>query len=154
MARAALESEVIAKEADKLLRAGHFARALERYEQAATLAPDEADLQAALTWCHYNLSDKSIVAAARAEAALASITTANPKLARAHYFRGLVLKDLGRSGAAIEALKKAHEHDPRLVDAERQARILRIREGGPGASRRGKADAPSRFGLKGLFGKK
>ena len=155
MARAALESEVIAKEADKLLRAGRFDRALERYEQAAALAPEEPDLQAAIVWCRYNVSNKDLAAGAKADTELATIVQANPKLARAHYFRGLVLKDLGRTKPAIEALAKAIEHDPRLVDAERQARILRMRAGGPASSTPNKStETAGRFGLKGLFGKK
>lgn len=155
MARAAFESELIAKEADKLLRAARFDRALDRYESAAALAPEEADLQAAIAWCRYNVSPKDKASGARAEAILTEITRANPKLARAHYFRGLVLKDLGRDQAAIEALTQAHSHDPRLIDAERHARALRMRAGRPAdASSRGKGESSGRFGLKGLFGKK
>jgi curved DNA-binding protein CbpA len=155
MARAAFESEIIAKDADKLLRANRFDRALEHYERAAALTPDEADYQAAIAWCRYNL-DKNAAAASLAEAKLTEITRANPKLARAHYFRGLVLMDLGRDQAAIQALTEAHKQDRRLIDAERQARILRMRTGRADASGgRGKTqESASRFGLKGLFGKK
>jgi tetratricopeptide (TPR) repeat protein len=158
MARAAFESEVIARDADKLLRAGRFDRALEHYERAVELTPDEADYHAAIAWCRYNLSDKSAVAAATAEARLAEVVEANPKLARAQYFRGLVLIDLGRDDAAINSLTRAHQHDPRLVDAERQARILRMRKksGTGSTSGRGKPESNTgRFtSLKGLFGKK
>jgi tetratricopeptide (TPR) repeat protein len=156
MARAAFESELIAKDADKLLRAGRFDRALEHYERAAALTPDEADFHAGIAWCRYNLGAKDTTAAKIAELQLAEITEANPKLARAHYFRGLVLMNLGRDKAAIDALTAAHQHDPRLIDAERQARILRMKTtGSHEAVRRDKPTVTSsRFGLKGLFGKK
>jgi tetratricopeptide (TPR) repeat protein len=156
MARAAFESELIAKDADKLLRAGRFDRALEHYERAATLTPDEADFHAGIAWCRYNLGAKDSTAARIAELQLAEITEANPKLARAHYFRGLVLMNLGRDKAAIDALTAAHQHDPRLIDAERQARILRMKATGSHDAVRGAQPTAisSRFGLKGLFGKK
>jgi len=74
-----------------------------------------------------------------------------PQLARVHYFHGLVLRDLGAIEPALAALTRATQLDPRLIDAERQARALR--------ASRGAAPAPAapdkpRGGLRGMFGKK
>jgi curved DNA-binding protein CbpA len=153
LARAALESEVITKDADKLLRAGQYERALERYHAAATLNPDEPELIAALVWCRYNLSAKGPGDAAAAENELSRLLTDAPRLARGHYFHGMVLKDLNRLDAAVEALGRASAADPRLIDAERQARAIRLtRRTAPVAEERGQTKGRSR--LKDLFGRK
>ncbi|MBX7084374.1 MAG: tetratricopeptide repeat protein, partial [Nannocystaceae bacterium] len=147
MARAAFESEMLAREGDKYLKAGRFDRAQEHYQRALALTKDEPDLRAAAAWCDYNLSSKARADAVRAEKILAEVVTEAPLIARAHYFRGLVLKDLGAVDPAIAALTKAAQLDPHLIDAERQARALRLAK--PGAA----AAAPA-AARKGLFGGK
>ena len=72
---------------------------------------------------------------------------ATPNIARAHYFHGLVLKDLGAFEPAIVALTRAVQLDSRLIDAERQARALRIARPPRGQP----ADDKNR-GLRGIFG--
>lgn len=126
LARAAFESEVLAREGDKLLRGNRFDRALEHFQSALELTPDEPDVQAAAAWCRYNLSQRQRSDAMTAEKLLAKISADAPMVARAHYFRGMVLKDLGAIDPAIDALTRAIEIDPRLIDAERQARALRL----------------------------
>jgi tetratricopeptide (TPR) repeat protein len=147
MARAAFESEVLAREGDKLLKVGRFDRALEQFDEALALAPDEPDLRAAACWCRYNLSQHGREDAMTAEQILKEITGEYPNIARAHYFYGLVLKDLGAIDPAIDSLTRAAQLDPRLVDAERQARALRISR-----PKRGAAAGDKNRGLRGLFG--
>lgn len=129
LARAAFESELIAKEADRFLKANYFDRALERYEAALALNPGEPDWRAASMWCRYCLSPRQKQDAIEAERSLAAICTEFPKLARAHYLRGLILRDLGNTQAALMAFEQAITHDPRLIDAERQARAIRLNAG-------------------------
>jgi curved DNA-binding protein CbpA len=145
-AHAVFQSELLAKEADKLLRANRFDRALDRYREAATYDADEPDLEAAIAWCEYQLSAKAPADVARIRAVLAAVIEQAPRLARAHHFLGFVLSDLGRRKAAIEAFRTAVGLDPRLIDAERQARALELR------SATSEAPPPKRSGLKGLFG--
>jgi tetratricopeptide (TPR) repeat protein len=151
IARAAFESEMIAKDADKLLRAARFDRALEHYQRALALTPNEHDIVAAVSWCEYNMSPRDRAAAELADAKLAAVLAEAPNIARAHYFRGLVLKDLGLIDAAIGALTRAVEIDPRMIDAERHARALK-------AQRQAQAAKPDKergpFGIRGIFGKR
>jgi hypothetical protein len=56
-----------------------------------------------------------------------------------------VLRDLGAVEPAIQALMRAVQLDSRLVDAERQARVLRSSKPAP--------DKP-KTGLRGMFGGK
>src|SRR5690606_29652812 len=149
-AHAAFQSELMAKDADKLLRANRFDRALDRYREAAKYAPDEPDLTAAIAWCEYQLSSKEPNEVTQARARLAQVIEQAPNVARAHYFLGFVLVDARRSSAAIESFRRAAGLDPRLIDAERQARALELRAGQAAAA----GDKKGRGGLKGLFGKK
>ncbi len=147
MARAAFESEVLAKDGDKFLKAGRWDRAAELYAGALELTPDEPDLRAAAVFCAYNLSPRGRADAMNAERTLSEVLADAPQVARAHYFKGLVLRDLGANAPAIASLTRAVQLDPRLIDAERQARALRAnREAAP-------ADKP-KGGLRGMFGKK
>lgn len=148
VALAALESEVIAKEADKLLRGGHFKQALENYQRAAQMNPTELDLRAATAWCEYQVSARDEQAGRKAIGSLDAIIQEAPRLARAYYFRGLVMLALGNEDLAIGSFTEAHAIDPRLIDAERQARAIKIRR-----QNKGKVEDKSRFGLRNLFKK-
>jgi tetratricopeptide (TPR) repeat protein len=147
-AHAVFQSELLAKEADKLLRANRFDRALDRYREAARYDAEEPDLKAAIAWCEYQLSPKSPADAARIQAALAQVIEQAPRIARAHYFLGFVLADQGRARAAVQSFRTASQLDPRLIDAERQARAIELRA----RSSAHAAASSARSGLKGLFG--
>jgi tetratricopeptide (TPR) repeat protein len=151
LARAAFESEIIARDADRYLRANKFDRALPEYQKALELTPDEPDYQAALLWCQYNLSDRSRGAAVQTEKGLGAILAGSPNLARAQMWRGHVLRDMGSDGPAIICYERALAADPRLIDAERFLRALKMARGeSPGGESR---DSKKR-GLRGLFGKR
>ncbi|MCX4240566.1 tetratricopeptide repeat protein [Paraliomyxa miuraensis] len=151
-AHAVFQSELLAKEADKLLRAHRFDRALERYREAARYDPEEPDLMAAIAWCEYQLSDKGPADIERIKTNLVGVIEQSPRLARAQYFMGFVLADQGRSSAAVDAFRRAARLDPRLIDAERQARAIELRAAQSSTSA---SEAKGlRGGLKGLFGGK
>ena len=52
----------------------------------------------------------------------------SPKCARAHYFFGLCLKEDNDVDRAYNAFKKAHELDARMLDAEREMRLINMRK--------------------------
>jgi hypothetical protein len=137
IARAALESEVLGREGDKLLHAGKFDRALAVFEQAAVLNPTEADFTASIVWCRYQLSGKKHDDARDVAAALEQILEDAPNLGRAHYYRGLVLLRMGNEHLALSAFNEAHKADPKLTDAERQARAITLRRGKPKKKKKG-----------------
>ena len=150
LARAAFESEVIARDGDRYLRANKFDRALPEYKKALELNPDEPDYRAAAVWCAYNLSDKSRGAAVHTERELGVILADVPALARAQMWRGHVLRDMGSTGAAIICYERALAADPRLIDAERYLRALKRATGQMPEDK----DAKKGRGLRGLFGKR
>lgn len=152
-AHAVFQSELLAKEADKLLRATKFERALERYREAASYNPDEPDIKAAITWCEFQVAGRSPQQALLANDELSAIIEEWPNVARAHYFLGFVLAARGNPQGAISSFSRAVQIDPRLIDAERQARALRVKHAAatPVASSTSKG---RRGGLRGLLGRK
>lgn len=150
LARAAFESEVVARDGDRYLKANKFERANAEYRRALELTPDEPDYQAAAVWCAYNLSDRSRGEAVRAEKLLAAVLKEAPNLARAQMWRGHVLRDLGSSGAAIICYERALKSDPRLINAERYLRALKMANG---QSPDGKKPGKKKSGLRGFFSK-
>ncbi|MEM6295747.1 MAG: DUF4388 domain-containing protein [Myxococcota bacterium] len=155
MARAAFESEIIAKDADRYLRANKFDMASYEYRRALELMPDEPDYQAAAVWCAYNLSDRSRAATAQAEQQLQAILEEAPNLARALLWRGHVLRDLGSPEAAIICYERAYKADNRLIEAQRFIRAIKMSRGQKVESPKKPADERKKArGLKGLFGKR
>jgi len=149
--RTVLDAELVAREADKFLRAGKFDRALESYRKAAELNANEPEVQAALVWCEFQTGPKTPASAKNTLTILAGIVEDQPKCARAHYFRGLVLLAIQNDNLALGCFQAAFEADPLMIDAERQARAIKSRK----AAERAKQAADKKsFGLKGLFGKK
>lgn len=146
MARDAFESELIAKEADRYLKANKFRLAAAEYQKALELTPEEPDLQAAAVWCAYNLTDRNRSAATSAEHQLGEIIKESPNLARAQMWRGHILREMGATEAAIVCYQRAYRSDNRLIEAQRFIRALNM------AKKSTKDD--KKRGLKGLFGKR
>lgn len=150
-ARAAFEAELIAKEGEKLLRANNYARALERFQAAAAVMSDPST-EASIIWCTYQLSNKGPHAASDANDKLRVIVDEYPNIPDPHYYRGFALVTLGHIDDAIDQFEIAYKLDNRKIDAERQARALRLRKK---AEREAKKNPPpKKSGLRGLFGKK
>ncbi|MBL4687967.1 MAG: DnaJ domain-containing protein, partial [Nannocystaceae bacterium] len=149
-ARAAFEAELLSREGEKLMRANNFARALVQFESAAAAYP-EPGTDACIAWCTFQLSDKTPNDAALANTKLQRVIEEFPNIPPPHYFRGFVLMSLGHDDIATTEFTEAYRLDPRLIDAERQARALRQKKK---AARESAAPSKSKGGLRGLFGKK
>jgi tetratricopeptide (TPR) repeat protein len=150
--RNALEAEMIARDADKLLKSGHFGRALADYERALALHPGEAEIQAAAAWCRFQVEGRSIGAGDTALNVLAEAIENQPKCARAHYYHGLILLQRKDEAAATASFRSALQADRHFTDAERQLRAINLRKK---AAQQAQAEEPKKKGgLRGLFGKK
>src|SRR5690606_9490149 len=57
--RNAFEAELLARDADKLLAAGQWARAAELFARAHTLSPKDSDVEAALRYAEFRRGDSS-----------------------------------------------------------------------------------------------
>lgn len=135
-AQAVLESEVVVREGDKLLRAGNFDRAIERYRKAAALNPDELEIRAAIAWCEYQLAaDKATVRDAT-RAALFEVLARQPRCVRAHYDLGLLSLGSGDDDQALLHFNHVLEMEPDNIDAKRQIHAIQLRRSTPEGPRR------------------
>ena len=135
-AQAVLESEMIVREGDKLLRAGSFDRALERYRKAATLTPDELEVRAAIAWCEFQLAPDRATARDATRAALFDVLARQPRCVRAHYDLGLLALGTGDFDQAQTHFAQVLELDPDNLDAKRQVHALQLRRSSPEVGRR------------------
>lgn len=150
--RNAFEAEMLARDADKLLRAKQWDKALELYVRAYELSPQDGDIEAALHYTRFRAGPGTETDALTTIAALDKLTTEQPILARAYYFAGLIQLSIDETSAAKRSFLKASQLDPRNVDAERQLRAIKLREQASNASKDDKKK--SSFGaLRGLFKK-
>jgi len=110
--------------AEAALKAQRYAAAHKAFTSAATANPEDGEVAAGLAWCVYHLSPQGPDDGEQALLSLAGVLGKHPKVARAHYYRGVILQDLGRNGDAVAAFKSAGSLDPQLKDAFRRARSL------------------------------
>lgn len=135
-AQALLESEVVVREADKLLRAGSFDRALERYRKAAQLNPDDIEIRAAIAWCEYQLAADKPALRDATRAALFDVLARQPRCVRAHYDLGLLALGTGEDDQALAHFGHVLEIDADNIDAKRQVHAINLRRSTPDKPKR------------------
>lgn len=126
-----LESEMLAREGDRSLRAGHFDKALDRYRQAAARNPEDVELQAAIAWCEYQRSGDKAGLRAATEATLRGVLARQPRCARAHYYLGLLYVQAHDDETALAAFTSALAVEPEMLDAKRQIHAIELRYSAP-----------------------
>lgn len=132
--RNAFEAEMLARDADKLLRAKQWTRALELFERAYGLSPQDGDIEAALHYSRFRAGRGEQGDALTTISALEKVIVDQPICARAYYFCALIQLGIEDLQGAKRNFAKAAKLDPRNIDAERQLRAIRMREGGPTAN--------------------
>jgi DnaJ-domain-containing protein 1 len=119
-----LEAEMAFRRGEILLRKNDFAGAIKELEQAVAGNPQEGEHLAWLTWARVCAAQINY---AEAKPRFQEATKLSPKCARAFYFLGLALKEEKDVDRAQNAFKKAIDLDPRLLEAERELRLLNMR---------------------------
>jgi len=135
-AQAVLESEVLIREGDKLLRAGGYDRALDRYRKAASKCPDDLELRAAIAWCEYRLAGDKPALRDATRAALFDVLARQPRSVRAHYDLGLLALSAGDDEQALKHFGDVLEIEPEMIDAKRQIHALHLRRSTPDKAKR------------------
>jgi tetratricopeptide (TPR) repeat protein len=156
--RNAFEAEMLARDADKQLRAKQWPRALELFERAHDLSPQDSDIEAALHYSRFRAGTGDQAQALATITILEKLVELQPICARAYYFCALIQLGIEDLQGAKRNFTKASKLDPRNIDAERQLRAIRMREHGPTAnSPQSKEDKDKKkggfAGLRGLFKK-
>lgn len=156
--RNAIEAEMIARDADKLLRGNSWERARDLYARAHELSPSDPDIEAALIYARHmaqRANNASMADSRDALTGLAQVIQIAPGCSRAAYFAGMIHLQLDEGEAAKLRFMDALRADPRNVDAERQLRGLKIKERASGTAPpdpKKPGDDKKLGGLRGIFG--
>ena len=96
--------------------------ALERFESAIELDPEQAEYFAWTGWAIYRAGKSGIK---EADGYLKQALKLSPRLALAYYLRGLIEKGEGNEGNAIEYLEKALSLNPNYESARRELNLVK-----------------------------
>ena len=113
------------QKAEVLMKRNNVPAALEEARKAVELDPSQADYIALLAWLESNQLNANM------DEILARIEKAQrlePNNTRIRWYRGSILKRMGKSGKAIGDFRFIVENDPRHVDAQREIRLYEMRK--------------------------
>lgn len=124
-ARKIIDAEMSFRRGEIMLRMNDYVGAVREFERAMTDNPEEGEHLAYLSWAR--LCAKQI-APAEAKDLLQHAIKMSPRCARAHYFLGMCMKEDNDVAHAASMFKKASELDERLIEAERELRLIQMRK--------------------------
>ncbi len=113
------------QKAEVLMRRNNAVAALEEVRKAVEMDPSQADYIALLAWVEATQLNANL------EEILARIEKAQrlePNNTRIRWYRGSILKRMGKNGKAIGDFRFIVENDPRHVDAQREIRLYEMRK--------------------------
>ncbi len=129
-----LEAEMAFRRGEVFLRKNDYVNAIRELELSVSGNPTEGEHLAWLTWARVCAAQMPWT---EAKARFVEATKLSPRCARAFYFVGLAYKETNEHDRALQAFKKAHELDPRLIEAEREMRLINMRKEKEKASKGG-----------------
>jgi curved DNA-binding protein CbpA len=120
-----LEADMALRRGEVLLKKNDFLGAIREFETAVQNDPQNGEHLAYLTWARVCAGQTSYP---DAKALLNQAVKLSPKCAQAYYYLGICLKEEKDVDRAYGMFKKAHELNPRLIDAEREMRVINMRK--------------------------
>ena len=110
--------------AEFLMRTGRYSKALEQFEKALVLDPDNLHLAMGRLRALMELHDTST-----AETVVDDILESSPTLSEAHFVKGRLFEANGKMEEAIDAYKRGLESEPKNLDLLRGWANLAFRSG-------------------------
>jgi len=113
------------QKAEVLMKRNNSVAALEEARKAVELDPSQADYIALLAWVESTQLNSNL------EEILARIEKAQrlePNNTRIRWYRGSILKRLGKNAKAVGDFRFIVENDPRHLDAQREIRLYEMRK--------------------------
>lgn len=109
------------------LRRNNFAGALEQFEKALTLNPDEGEHHAMYAWARWMSTPDKDSVFEETQAVIERAIKLSPKCIAAHYFLGELAVHKKRHAEALELFEKTLKLSPGHREAQLQLRLLRSR---------------------------
>lgn len=113
------------QKAEVLMRRNNPVAALEEARKALELDPSQADYIALLAWIEATQLNANL---GEIFARIEKAQRLEPNNTRIRWYRGSLLKRMGKSGKAIGDFRFIVENDPRHVDAQREIRLYEMRK--------------------------
>jgi curved DNA-binding protein CbpA len=119
-----LEAEMAFRRGEILLKKNDFLGAIRELEQSVALNPTEGEHLAFLTWARVCAGQTTH---ADAKPVFNQAIKLSPMCGRAYFYLAVCLKEDKDIDRAYNTFRKAKELDPRLLDAEREMRLINMR---------------------------
>lgn len=120
-----LEADMALRRGEVLLKKNDFLGAIREFEQAVQLDAQNGEHLAYLTWARVCAGQTTY---AEAKSLLNQSVKLSPRCAQAYYYLGICLKEEKDIDRAYGMFRKAHELNARLLDAEREMRLINMRK--------------------------
>lgn len=120
-----LEADMALRRGEVLLKKNDYLGAIHEFESAVSLDPQNGEHLAYLTWARVCAAQTTH---ADAKNLLHQAIKLSPRCAQAYYYLGICLKQDKDVDRAYGMFKKAHELNGRLLDAEREMRLINMRK--------------------------
>jgi curved DNA-binding protein CbpA len=120
-----LEADMALRRGEALLKKNDFLGSIAEFESAVNLDPQNGEHLAYLTWARVCAGQTTY---ADAKGLLNQAVKLSPRCAQAYYYLGVCLKQEKDVDRAYGMFKKAHEFNSRLLDAEREMRLINMRK--------------------------
>ncbi|HXK20465.1 MAG TPA: DnaJ domain-containing protein, partial [Polyangiaceae bacterium] len=121
-----LKATTAFQKAEVLLKRGNLALAEKEAQTAFENDPSQADHVAIHVWIQAQKPGADLTALA---VELEKAAKAEPNNLRVRWYRGQLLKRMGRLREALQDFRFIVEHDPRHTDAHREVRLYTMRQG-------------------------
>lgn len=134
----------------EVLRKSDVVAAERHARRAIELDPEQADYYALLAWILFERFPTDGAPLGEMLALVDKAIAMYEKHARAHYYRGAVLRRMGRENEAIKAFRRAVELNPKNVEAQREVRLadMRAKKSGAPHDSSDKADGTAQSGAQ------
>jgi curved DNA-binding protein CbpA len=120
-----LEGDMALRRGEGLLKKNDFLGSIHEFEQAVALDPQNGEHLAYLTWARVCAGQTNY---ADAKGLLNQAVKLSPSCAQVYYYLGICLKEEKDIDRAYHMFRKAHELNSRLLDAEREMRLINMRK--------------------------
>ncbi len=122
-----LSAEGVFQKGEAALRRRDYARALEQFQEAVRLCPDEGEFHAYLGWTTFQNAPKDEQAVQDARDELNQAISLNPKVDKAYLFLGYIYKAMNYREMAEHEFEKAIQCNPDCTEALRELRLINMR---------------------------
>ena len=124
------------REVERLLAKEDFRQAEDVAKKLVNAGATGPAARAAIAWCSCRGGAGERDSIDQALAAIEKVLTGDPDCTRALFYRGRLLKQVGRVDQAVKDFRRAARLDPQYIDAVREVRLIEMRSvtGGSGSS--------------------